>query len=183
MANRTALLVIDAQTGLLEPAYRRDEVIARINALIGKARAAGAPVIYLQHDGGAEDREWVGSPAWEIHPAILPPQGEPVVRKEASDSFYRNALADELAARGVDRLVVTGLNTEMCVDATCRAAVSRGYGVLLAEDAHTTRDRHRLSPADVVAHHNAILDDFGNDAAVVTVLPSRDITFEVAADA
>lgn len=177
MGNRTALLVIDAQTGLLDPAYRRDEVIARINDLIGRARAAEAPVIYVQHDGGKEDRAWVGTPAWDLHPAILPPRGEPVIRKEASDSFYGSALADELAGRGVVRLVVTGLNTEMCVDATCRAAVSRGYDVLLAADAHTTRDRHRLPPADVVAHHNAILDDFGNDAAVVTVVPASEIAF------
>jgi nicotinamidase-related amidase len=100
-----------------------------------------------------------------------------VVRKEASDSFYRSGLAGELAARGVDRLVIAGLNTEMCVDATCRAAVSLGFNVLLASDAHTTRAHMTLPPEDVVAHHNEILDDFGNDAAVVTVVPSAEIAF------
>jgi nicotinamidase-related amidase len=177
MTHRTALLVIDAQAGLLDPAYRRDETIAAINGLIAKARAAGAPVIYVQHDGGAEDRAWVGTPAWRIHPAVLQPAGDPVVRKEASDSFYRTSLLDDLTRLGVRTVVVSGLNTEMCIDTTCRIATSLGFDVILAADAHTTRDRHALPPAQVVAHHNAVLDDFGNDAAVVRVVPSAGIAF------
>lgn len=77
----------------------------------------------------------------------------------------------------MERLVVAGRKTGMCVDATCRAAVGRGYDVPLASDTHTTRDRLRMPPANVVAHRNEVLDDFGNDAAAVNVVPSADIAF------
>ena len=173
----TALLVIDAQTGLLERAYRRDDVIATLNDLIGRARTAGAPVIYVQHDGGAENRAWVGSDAWRLHPAILPPDGERLIRKPASDSFYQTPLKEALERLGVDRLVVGGLRTEMCIDTTCRVATSSGFDVLLASDAHTTRDGGRLSAAQIVAHHNETLDDFGNDEHVVVVRPAAEIAF------
>jgi nicotinamidase-related amidase len=175
--HRTALLVIDAQTGLLDRAHRRNETIAAINDLIARARASGATVVYVQHDGGAEDRAWVGTPDWQFHPALLPPDGEPVIRKEASDSFYRTNLRDLLVAEGVRAVVVSGLNTEMCIDTTCRVATSLGFDVVLAADAHATRDRHALPPEQVVAHHNAILDDFGNDEAVARVVPSAEIAF------
>lgn len=55
MPPKSALLVVDVQAGLLEPAHRRDEVIARINDLIDRARAADTPVVSVQHDGGADD--------------------------------------------------------------------------------------------------------------------------------
>ena len=177
MTATTALLVIDVQTGIIERAYRRDETIAAINGLIGRARDAGSPVIYVQHDGGAEDRAWVGSEAWRLHPALLPPRDEPLIRKPASDSFYGTPLRDELERRGVATLVVAGLRTEMCIDTTCRVATSVGFDVVLAADAHTTRDGDRLSAAQIIAHHNETLDDFGNDEHVVVVRPAAEIAF------
>ena len=88
---------------------------------------------------------------WEIHPAIAPAEGEPVVRKRASDSFYETTLRADLEARGVRHLVVVGCRTQYCVDTTCRSATAHGFDVTLAADAHTTA-------ADVltsrnVAHH------------------------------
>ena len=47
MSTHTALLVIDAQVGLLDEAYRRDEVVARITDLTAKARTSGTPIIYV----------------------------------------------------------------------------------------------------------------------------------------
>ena len=173
----TALLVIDAQVGLLDRAYRRDEVVVSLAELIAKARTAGAPVIYVQHDSDeAGDLLEVGSPSWRIHPALTPRDTEPVVHKRSSDSFYRTTLQLELDARRVTRLIVGGMKTEMCVDTTSRAAVSRGYDVSRAADAHTTTDTGTLPAAQMIAYHNEILDDFGNDDHVVTTADARSIT-------
>ncbi len=169
MSTQTALLVIDAQVGLLHEAYRRDEVVARIADLIAKARAAGTPIIYVQHDSDeAGDLLEIGSPGWQIHPALAPTSADPVVHKRASDAFYKTSLRQELDARRVTRLIISGMKTEMCVDTTSRAAVSRGYDVTLAADAHTTTDTDTLPAARMIAYHNEILDDFGNDDHVVT---------------
>ncbi len=178
MSTDTALLVIDAQVGLLEPAYRGSDVVARIKDLISRARTSGAPVVYLQHDGDAGGRLEPGTPGWRIHPEISPGEGDPVVRKRSSDSFYNIELVEVLEARGIRRVVVTGMKTEYCVDTTSRRAVSMGYDVTLATDAHTTTDTESLTAEQVVAHHNETLDDFGNDEHVVTIQPSGEITFE-----
>jgi len=172
----TALLVIDAQVGLLDRAYRRDEVVARLAALIAKARATGAPVIYVQHDSDeAGDLLEVGSPGWGIHPALAPRDTEPVVHKRSSDSFYRTVLRQELDARRVTRLIIGGMKTEMCVDTTSRRAVSLGYDVTLVADAHTTTNTGTLPASQMIAYHNEILDDFGNDDHVVTTAEARAI--------
>ena len=174
----TALLVIDAQTEYLETAHRRDETIAAINDLIGRARAAGAPVVYIQHDGGAEKVAWVGSAGWQFHPALLPPAaGELIVRKPVSDAFAGTSLQAELDRLGVGRVVVTGIHTQFCVATTCRSAVATGYDVILAADAHTTEDDGSRSAAELVAHTHATLDGFAGEEHVVVVRPAVEITF------
>lgn len=176
----TALLVIDVQTGLIASAWRGEEVLARINGLISRAREAGAPVLYIQHDGGAEDARWnwVGSEAWMLHPGLLPPRdGEPVIHKAACDAFWRTPLHGLLTGHGADRLVIAGLQTQFCIDTTCRSAVALGYPVSLAADAHTTDDAPHLTADRIVAHHNALLHGFGNDDASITVEDAAEIPF------
>ncbi len=179
MHTHTALLVIDAQVGLFEGAHRREEIVARIADLIGKARVAATPVIYIQHDdhtpGGLLE---VQSPGWQIHPGIAPSETDIVVHKQTSDSFYETSLQRELDAFDVGRLVITGMRTEYCVDTTARRAVSLGYDVTLAADAHTTRANAVLTAEQIIAHHNATLDDFGNDDHVVVTAAARTIEFQ-----
>jgi len=174
VSTQTALLVIDAQVGLLENAYHGDDIVATITDLIARARASGAPIIYVQHDGDTGGLA-VGSPGWRIHPALAPRAGDLVVHKRSSDAFYQTPLQQELDARGIGRLIVVGMKTEMCVDTTSRVAVSRGYDVTLAADAHTTTDTAALPAARMIAYHNEILDDFGNDDHVVTTKDARAI--------
>lgn len=179
MSDGKALLVVDVQRAVVDwqdAAGEGERVLANINQLLSKARAAGAPVVYVQHDGEEGGRLAVGTEGWEIHPAVAPARGEPVVRKRASDSFYETTLREDLAARGVRHLVVVGCRTQYCVDTTCRAATTHGFDVTLAADAHATVD-DLLPAAQIVAHHNATLDDFGNDRHVVAVRPSAEIDF------
>jgi nicotinamidase-related amidase len=180
MNGGVALLVIDVQNGVVDwsaPSTGGDAVLARIGELLSKARESGAPVIFVQHDGEEGGRLAVGSEGWRIHPRVAPSTGETVVRKRAADSFYETTLREELERRGVRGLVVAGCRTQYCVDTTCRAAVSLGYDVTLAADAHTTADGVLPAP-QIVAHHNSTLDDFGNDRHVVTVKKAGEIDFK-----
>ncbi len=176
----SALLVVDVQVGLVgapRNAYRGEEVVARIKSLVEAARTSGTPVVFVQHDGDESGPVSPGSPGWHIHPEIAPAEGETVVRKHASDSFLGTTLQAELEGIGARRLFVVGLNTEYCVDTTCRSAVSHGYDVTLVADAHTTTANGVLTPAQIIEHHNRTLDDFGTDEHVVTVKGSAEIDF------
>jgi nicotinamidase-related amidase len=179
MGNEIVVLVIDVQVGILEGfhAYRGAEVLERINALLRRARSSGTPVIYVQHDGADDHPLKPNTPAWQIHPAIKPVDGELVINKRSSDSFHDTPLTRELEARGIKHVIVTGCMTEYCVDTACRSAVAHGYDVTLASDAHTTIDNSVLKAEQIIAHHNALLDGFDAGAHSVTVKPTDSIEF------
>jgi nicotinamidase-related amidase len=172
-----ALVVIDVQAGVFEGcrAPQFDDVVARIASLLEAARAAGTPVIYVQHSGPEGHRCHPSRPGWAIHPAIRPRAGEPVVHKRACDSFFETTLQEELRRRRVDHLVVVGCMTEYCVDTTCRRAVSLGYDVTLVSDAHATADTEELSAAQIIAHHNALLDGFSAGSRAIEIKPAAGI--------
>jgi len=95
------------------------------------------------------------------------------VDKWTPDAFHQTNLAGVLAARGIDRLVLAGMQTEYCIDTTCRRACSQGYQVVLAADAHSTYPD--VLPAEqTIAHHNATL------AAFADVQPAAGIAFDTA---
>jgi nicotinamidase-related amidase len=179
MNTESVLLIIDVQVGIIEGfhAYRAREVLDQINKLLAKARASNTPVIYVQHDGEAGHPLEVGSSGWEIHPDIKPREGDLIVRKRASDSFFETTLQRELEARGIKELLIVGCMTEYCVDTTSRRAISMGYNVTLIGDAHTTVDNKLLTAAQIIGHHNALLDGFDAGTHAITVRSANEVTF------
>ena len=123
---QTALLIVDAQVGLVElmPAEVQRSVLPRIKTLLAKARASGTPVIYIQHDGPKGHPLEANTKGWEIHPSLRPADGEHIIRKRESDSFFRTTLQQELEQGGIAHLIIAGGMTEYCVDTTCRRATN-----------------------------------------------------------
>ncbi|HLI07765.1 MAG TPA: cysteine hydrolase family protein [Ktedonobacteraceae bacterium] len=173
----TALVIIDTQVGLIEPAYKGKEVLENIGTLIAKARAAGVPVLYVQHNEDYEEGLKFGSPQWQIHPAIAPQEGEPVVHKQSPDSFVGTTLQQELEKRGIKHLVIVGLQSNYCVDTTSRRSVSAGYDVTLVGDAHTTEDNDVLTAEQIIAHHNSTLNGFWAGGHRIRVRPTSEVVF------
>lgn len=177
---RTAVVVIDVQNGILgsadderarETARALDATVARISDLLDRARTAGIPVLYVQHDGGSGSPLQPHTQAWEIRAEIAPQPGEPVIRKRACDAFFETPLDAELASRNVKRIVVAGCMTQYCVDTSVRRAVTLGYDVVLAADGHATADAGGLRFEQIIGHHNHVLDGFDAGSHVVRVCP------------
>lgn len=180
MSQKKALVVIDAQVGLLEGTFEvhaPQAVIDNIALLIERARSLRVPVVFVQHDGDQGGPLEPESDGWAIHPRLMPTAGETVIRKRASDSFYETNLEGLLRDWGIEGIVAAGCMSAMCVDTTCRRATSIGFDVQLASDAHTSARGAALSAAQIVAHHNEVLDDFGNDSHVIRVVPTDAIDF------
>ena len=157
MDNQTALLVIDVQMfGFDEtnPVYESDQLISKIGTLIMQAREAGVPVVYVQH---SEPEEIVGTPTWEIHPAIAPGADEVIIQKQHPDSFQDTNLQSGMESMGIKKLIIAGMQTEYCIDTTCRRAYSLGYNVTLIKDAHSTWNTDSLTAVQIIAHHNEVL--------------------------
>ena len=177
MSTDTALLVIDVQKGMFledESVYDGENLLSKISTLITKARTAGVPVIYVQHNGPDGDSLKKGSEGWPIHPAIAPAEGEPVVEKWTPDSFHETKLQQELESRGIKNLVVAGIQTECCVDTTCRRAMTMGYKTTLVKDAHSTWNSRTLTAQQIIEHTNDALNGW-----FVTPKAANEITFNV----
>jgi len=175
MANKTALLLIDIQQAMFGPdevCHEPERLLANAAGLLSRARAAGVPVFHVQHCEEAGSLFARESAGWQIHPAVAPRPGEPVIEKWASSSFYKTDLDQRLRAAGIGRLVIAGLQTEFCIDTACRVAQSLGYIVTLAGDAHSTMDSPVLKADQIIRHHSRVLSGI-----VDSVKPAAEITF------
>ncbi len=169
----TAVVVIDVQQGLCEgegEAWDCEGTIARINAVTHKARGAGLPVVFVQHESGTDGLVH-GSRPWQLADGLVVEPGDLRVRKTTPDAFLRTDLQALLDARAVRRVAICGMHSEFCIDSSTRGALARGYDVDLVADAHTSAGNALLSPQQVIAHHNATLtalSSFGPRARAVT---------------
>ena len=171
----TALVIIDMQKGMFTDVvapWRGEEVLARCAALLARARAAGGSVFHVQHDGPEGDPLRKGTPGFPHHPDVAPNPGEPVIVKKNISAFHGTDFHEQLKKKGIERLIVAGMQTDYCVDTACRAAKGLGYSVVLADDAHTTFDNKVLPAERIVAHHNVTLD-----GAFVELAKSEAIAF------
>jgi len=165
MTKNIALVAVDVQLGMFDgnkipPVPGGERLIRKIAGLIGRARASGIPVIYIQHCGDGGHPLEPGTSGWQIHPAVAPLAGEIVVQKTTPDSFHQTELASLLEQRKIGRLVIAGLQTEYCVDTTCRRAFSLGYDVILVHDARGTWNAGGLTAEQIIAHHNNVLGNW-----------------------
>ena len=150
----TALLVVDVQNGAVGQAFNRDAVVANISTLVLRARAAGVPVIWVQH---SDEEMPVESEAWKYVEELEMGPDEPVVHKNYGDSFEATDLEDVLAQRRIGSLIVAGAQTDACIRSTLHGALVRGYDATLVADAHTTEDLSAYGappPEQVIAHTN-----------------------------
>lgn len=156
-----ALVIVDVQQGMFNfPGYTPHDgeaTVARIGGLLARARKSGAPVFFVQHDGGEGDPLAAGSPGFPFRAEVAPVAGESVTVKRRCNAFQETDFDQTLKRAGIDHLIVCGMQTEFCVDTAVRAAVERGYKVTLVSDAHTTFDTDALSAEKIIAHHNATL--------------------------
>ena len=175
---KTAVLVIDMQRGLCDDPPRPHEaadVVQRINALTGRARAAGVPVAFIQHENDV-DLEF-DSERWQLADALHVDAGDTRIRKTTPDSFLRTPLEAWLAGQAVRQVVVCGYSSEFCVDTTVRRAAALGYEVVLAADAHTSHDKPHATGAFIRAHHNATLADVTSFGVPIRAVDSAGIAF------
>ena len=169
------LLVIDIQNDYFPggkfPLAEPDEAGLRAGEVLARFREAGRPVVHVQHVWDGPDAPFfaAGSPGVEIHASVAPAEGESVMTKAHPNSFLDTDLAEELERLGIDELVVAGMQTNLCVDATVRHAADLGLTVTVVGDACAAvaleHDGRQVDAADVHAAFLAALD--GNYATVV----------------
>lgn len=182
-----ALLIIDVQQGLDEPRYgarNNPGAERRMADLLAAWRAAGRPVIHIQHmsvEPGSALRPEL--PGYAFKAEVLPQPGEPVFQKQVNSAFIGTGLESHLRANGIDELVVIGLTTDHCVSTTVRMAGNLGFTVTVVEDATATFERRGPDGTHYSADlmHRAALASLHDEFATVRTAGEVEATVRAAA--
>jgi len=175
----TALLIIDVQRALCAGEYECHDitrVIDTINGLSARARKAGVTVVLIQHNEKNSPLAH-GAEGWQLADGLNAAPSDLRVDKTANDSFYQTNLQKLIPREDFERLVICGLQTDYCVNATVRQAHQLGYDVELAADAHSTVDNGNMSAEDIIAEHNKDWAHLTGSVARIDVKPAAEIAF------
>lgn len=176
---KSALLVIDVQQVMCAGKYAAFDVagvIERINSVADRARAAGVPVVFIQHESEDGVLDY-GTDGWKLAEALDARPSDTCLRKTATDSFHKTALQAILQGKGIEHLVICGLQSEFCVDTTTRRALGLGYSVTLVSDGHSTMDNEVLPAALISRHHNVTLASIESFGVRAVTMPAAEVRF------
>ena len=149
------LLVVDVQNGLINThPYNEQRVIENIIKLIQTARGAKKEVVYIRHDDGEGTDLERGTDGWQIYADIAPAQGELIFEKQYNSAFRKTELRDYLNCKKIDTIMIVGLQTEYCMDATIKTAFDYEYKIIVPEEANTTFDNEYLTGEKLYQFYN-----------------------------
>ncbi len=163
MENKTALLVMDMQTGILPMMPNNATVLSNVGKAIANARSKKIPVIYVvvgfrqgmpevspNNKGFTASKQRMAGMKMEefskIHPDIAPMEGEITVTKRRVSSFTGSDLEVVLRAQGIQHIVLTGIATSGVVLSTTREAADKDYQITIISDCCADGDEevHRV---------------------------------------
>jgi nicotinamidase-related amidase len=171
------LLVIDMQKAMFSPdnpMYDLNGVIERINLLGDIFRKRGDRVIFIQHDGSNEEFCMPGTEDFDILPVLSVDENDLLISKTANDSFYKTKLQEHLDHLDVEELVISGISTDFCVDATIKSALVKDYSITVISNAHTTDDKPHLQARQVIDHYNWVWAMMPPTKSKITVISFED---------
>jgi len=154
-----ALILIDIQNDYFHdgswPVHQMEAAAANAARLLDHARRSGDMIVHIRHEMESVDAPFFrpGSEGAEINVSVAPQTGEPVIVKHRPNAFVGTDLLARLTSRGVSDLTICGAMSQMCIDATTRAAVDHGFLVTVIKDAcgaKEVRFGDRTVPAELV---------------------------------
>lgn len=155
---KTALLVIDAQELITtEKLYAYDKFIENICTLIAEARKNGMEVIYVRHDNGEGQLLSKGEEGFDVYSGFASENGEHVFDKSVNSPFRDSGLLGYLQEKGVKRLIVTGLQTDYCIDATVKCGFEHGFEIIVPEYCNSTFDNDFMTAEQTYRYYNEFM--------------------------
>ncbi|OFX68790.1 MAG: isochorismatase [Bacteroidetes bacterium GWE2_29_8] len=142
----TALIIIDIQNDYFEEGKMTlaGSLKASENAklILNKFREGNMPIIHVQHIATRDTATFFlpNTNGADFHNNVKPLEHEKTIIKHYPNSFIETSLLDYLKSNNISNLVICGMMTHMCVDATTRAAKDLGFNIVLISDACATKE-------------------------------------------
>lgn len=152
------LIVIDVQKGITdERLYDFDGFIRNVTNIIDAARKNNVEVIYVQHDDGPGTGFSFGDKDFEIADQVAPKENEKIFIKTINSCFGNNDLANYLREFKEKDLMIVGLQTNFCVDASVKSAFERGYKVIIPKGTNSTFDNDYMDRETTYKYYNDMM--------------------------
>lgn len=149
------LLVIDAQKEIAnDRLYKFNEFVSTVRLLIKTARENNIEVIFVRHDDGAGTPMTKGLDGFEIYGEFAPLQDEKIFDKRVNSPFKDTGLVEYLSSKGETELIITGLQTDYCIDAAVKCGFEREYKIIVPRYANTTFDNSFMTAEKSCEYYN-----------------------------
>ena len=149
------LLVVDTQRLITNANLYNFHIFeSRVKELIRQARNNKIEVIYVRHDDGEGNELTKGTDGFEIYDGFKPIGGERIFDKTVNSSFKGTGLLEYLRKRNETAIIVVGLQTDYCIDATIKCGFEHGFRMIVPDNTNSTFDNEFMSAEKTYKYYN-----------------------------
>ena len=152
------LLVVDTQKLITNKnLYKFEEFKANVKKLINVARDNDIEVVFVRHDDGAGNELTKGNDGFEIYEEFQPTDKELIFDKVVNSSFKDTGLLEYLKQKKEKEIMIVGLQTDYCIDATIKAGFEHGFNMIVPANANSTFDNKYMSAEQTYRYYNEFM--------------------------
>ena len=152
------LLVVDTQKAITNSElYQFELFVNNVKELIHTARKNEIEVLFVRHDDGVGNELTKGNDGFEIYEEFQPVDDEIVFDKNVNSSFKNTGLLEYLRRKGENTIIIVGLQTDYCIDATIKAGFEHGFKMIVPANANSTFDNKYMSAKQTYTYYNEFM--------------------------
>lgn len=152
------LLVVDTQKAIINSRlYQFDLFESHVKKLIDKARDNGIEVIFVRHDDGVGNELTKGNNGFEVYERFQPKDNEIIFDKNVNSSFKDTGLLECLNKKEEKTIIIVGLQTDYCIDATIKAGFEHGFKMIVPENTNSTFDNQFMTAEQTYRYYNEFI--------------------------
>ena len=152
------LLVVDTQKAITnDKLYQFDLFKSRVIELIRTARNNKIEVIFVRHDDGIGNELTKGNDGFEIYDGFQPLNGELIFDKNVNSAFKDTGLLEYLRQKEENTIIIVGLQTDYCIDATIKSGFEHGFKMIVPANANSTVDNQYMTAEQSYHYYNEFM--------------------------
>lgn len=152
------LLVVDTQKLITnENLYKFGEFKSNVKKLIAAARENDIEVIFVRHDDGVGNELTKDNEGFEIYEEFQPTDKELIFDKTVNSSFKDTGLLEYLKRKNENEIIIVGLQTDYCIDATIKAGFEHGFKMIVPANTNSTFDNKYMSAEQTYRYYNEFM--------------------------
>ncbi|NRY64061.1 cysteine hydrolase family protein [Clostridium beijerinckii] len=152
------LLVVDTQKLITnEKLYNFNAFVSNVEKIISEARRNDIEIIYIRHDDGPESELTKGTDGFEVYEKFQPISEEKIFDKKVNSAFKGTGLLEYLMGKDEKDIIIVGIQTDLCVDATIKCGFEHGFNMIVPAYANTTVDNKFMSGEQTYEYYNEFI--------------------------